>query len=214
MNQHNIDQFAMAGKPLAEAKRVLLMVHGRGATAQNILSLCEHFEADDFAFIAPQATQNSWYPHSFLMPTEMNEPKLSSALAILKHWVEAFQNQYGFASEQIYFLGFSQGACLALEFVAQNAAHYGGVFGLSGGLIGPENTPRKYAGDFDQTPIFLGCSDVDSHIPKERVLESDQVFKRMNANVLVKLYPNLPHTINEDEIAVVNAILNTGNWPQ
>ncbi|GAB3178627.1 alpha/beta hydrolase [Telluribacter humicola] len=204
---HNPDNIATAGKRLEEAGRAMLMVHGRGASAQSILSLAEYFEADDMAYVAPQASQSTWYPYSFLAPMQQNEPGLSSGLEVVRSLVQRLHNEYGFAYENIYLLGFSQGACLALEYTARNPQRYGGVFGLSGGLIGPEGTPRNYEGSLEETPIFLGCSDIDSHIPKERVLESESTFKNMNANVLAKLYKNFGHSINDDEIKIVNNVL-------
>ena len=204
---HNPNNIHTAGKPLEAAGKVMIMVHGRGGSARDMLSLSAYINDPDFAFIAPEAYQNTWYPYSFLQPMERNEPYLSSALDVLAMVRARLQSDFNFKSPQIYWLGFSQGACLALEFVARNAMAYGGVFGLSGGLIGPPETPRDYAGSFEQTPIFLGCSDIDAHIPKERVLESESVFRRMGAAVTTKLYPNFPHSINEDELKVVNSLI-------
>ncbi len=183
------------------------MVHGRGSSASDILSLSKYIEDKDFAFVAPQASQNTWYPYSFLRPIDENEPYLSSALEVLASLRGRLQADYNFKLPQIYWLGFSQGACLMLEFVARNASEYGGVFGLSGGLIGPAETRWAYEGSFGNTPVFLGCSDRDSHIPKERVLESEYVFRRMGASVTTKLYPNFPHSINEDEVNIVNLLI-------
>ncbi|WP_420146645.1 alpha/beta hydrolase [Spirosoma sp.] len=204
---HNSNNIRTAGKPLEEAKKVLVMVHGRGGSARDILSLSEYIQDKDFAFIAPEATGNTWYPHSFLRPVNENEPYLSSALQVLASLRGRLQSDFNFKLPQIYWLGFSQGACLLLEFLARNAAEYGGIFGLSGGLIGPAGTPRTYDGMFDNTPVFLGCSDQDSHVPKERVLESEDIFRKMGANVTTKLYPNFPHTINEDELKIVNLLI-------
>lgn len=204
---HNPNNFLTAGKPLNEATSVMVMVHGRGGSAADILSLSNHIKGDNFAFIAPQATGNTWYPTSFLRPMSENEPYLSSALEVLASLRGRLQADYNFKPTQIYWLGFSQGACLTLEFVARNAMEYGGIFGLSGGLIGPAGTDRNYDGSFSKTPIFLGCSDVDSHVPKERVLESERVFDRMGASVTTKLYPNFPHSINEDELNIVNLLI-------
>lgn len=204
---HNPNNYQTAGKPLEEAANVLVMVHGRGGSAADILTLAQHLDVSDFAFIAPEAQNNTWYPHSFLRPTDENEPYLSSALQVLTSLRARLQSDFNFKPPQIYWLGFSQGACLTLEFMARNAMEYGGVFGLSGGLIGPDGTPRAYGGSFSNMPVFLGCSDVDSHVPKERVLESEQVFREMGADVTVKLYPNFPHSINEDELKIVNLLL-------
>ncbi|MVM29895.1 phospholipase [Spirosoma sp. HMF4905] len=204
---HNPNNIRTAGKPIEEASKVMIMVHGRGGSARDILSLSQYIDDKDFAFIAPEAYGNTWYPYSFLRPLEENEPFLSSALEVLASLRARLQSDFNFKLPQIYWLGFSQGACLALEFVARNAAEYGGVFGLSGGLIGPPDLVRNYEGLLNNTPIFLGCSDIDPHIPKERVLESETVFREMGANVTAKLYPNFPHSINEDELNVVNLLI-------
>lgn len=204
---HNPNNIRTAGKPLEEASKVMIMVHGRGGSAQDILSISNYIQDKDFAFVAPEAQGNSWYPYSFLRPTNENEPYLSAALEVLASLRGRLQADFNFKLPQIYWLGFSQGACLMLEFVARNASEYGGIFGLSGGLIGPDGTARNYEGSLDKTPVFLGCSDVDSHIPKKRVLESDAVFRQMGAEVTTKLYPNFPHSINEDELNVVNLLL-------
>lgn len=207
---HNPNNTVTTGKPLEEASRVMIMVHGRGGSARDILTLSQYLQADDLAFIAPEATGNSWYPHSFLRPIAENEPYLSSALQVLTSLRARLQSDFNFKPSQIYWLGFSQGACLTLEFVARNAIEYGGVFGLSGGLIGPDGTSRTYEGSFSNTPVFLGCSDIDPHIPKARVLESEQVFQAMGANVTTRLYPNFPHSINEDELNFVNLLIAGG----
>ncbi len=204
---HNPNNFLTAGKPLNEATKVMVMVHGRGGSAADILSLSTHIQNREFAFVAPEASGSSWYPYSFLKPLTDNEPHLSSALQVLTSLRARLQSDYNVKPSQLYWFGFSQGACLTLEFVARNAMEYGGVFGLSGGLIGPAETARDYEGELGNTPIFLGCSDTDSHIPKERVLESEQVFRRMGAAVTTKLYPNFPHTINEDELKIVNLLI-------
>lgn len=207
---HNPNNFLTAGKPLDKAEKVMVLVHGRGGSARDILTLADHIDDDGFAFVAPQATGNTWYPYSFLRPMHENEPHLSSALQVLAGWRARLQSDYNFKLSQVYWLGFSQGACLTLEFVARNAVEYGGVFGLSGGLVGPDGTLRTHDGSFDHTPIFLGCSDVDSHVPKERVLESERIFRDMGANVTAKLYPNFPHSINEDELNFVNLLIAGG----
>lgn len=188
-----------AGKPLAEAKGVLILLHGRGATAQDILSLAGELYHPELAYLAPQAAGHTWYPNSFLMPLAQNEPYLSSALQRISE-VVAQVEAAGIPAERMILGGFSQGACLSSEFVARNARRYGGLLVFSGGLIGPPGTPRTYAGALTDMPIFLGCSDVDFHIPKERVLESADVLRRMGAQVTAKLYPNLGHTIVEDEL--------------
>ena len=210
--QHDPNNIATKGVPLETAKKAVLMLHGRGASAQDILSLAAYLEVDDLAFIAPQAAQSTWYPYSFMAPIEANEPGLSSALEVVGTLVTQLHEKFGFAYENIFLLGFSQGACLALEYAARNPQRFGGVFGLSGGLIGPENQLPDYQGDFQRAPVFLGCSDTDPHIPKARVLESEQVFKRMNASVLTKLYEDFPHGVNDDELETVYRVLTTGSF--
>lgn len=204
---HNPNNIITAGQPLETANKVMVMVHGRGGSARDILSLSQYIDDKEFAFVAPEATNNTWYPHSFLRPMAENEPYLSAALEVLGSLRARLQSDYNVKLPQIYWLGFSQGACLLLEFIARNAVTYGGVFALSGGLIGPEGTPRNYDGLMDGTPIFLGCSDTDSHVPKQRVLDSSAVFEGMGATVTTKLYPNFPHSINEDELKIVNQII-------
>lgn len=196
-----------AGKPLGEASRAMVMVHGRGATAQSILSLADHLDVTDFSLQAPQANQNTWYPYSFMAPTVDNEPGLSSGLRVLEELVRDIQDQ-GIASKDIYFLGFSQGACLTAEFTVRQAQRYGGIFILSGGLIGAELKTENYQGDFAGTPVLLGCSDVDAHIPLQRVKDSTQIFKNLGASVEERIYPQAPHSIFEDEITFVNEVLN------
>ena len=197
-------EFITAGKRLEEASGVLIMLHGRGSSAGNIISLADHLEVNDFALLAPQATGNTWYPYSFLQPPYQNEPWLSSALQLLKETVTELATK-GIAGEKIYFLGFSQGACLTLEFVARNAVKYGGVVAFTGGLIGDRIYPENYQGDFAGTPVFIGTSDPDPHVPVQRVKESVAVLQKKNALVTEKIYKNMGHTINEDEIRSANA---------
>lgn len=201
----------MSGKALEEARAVMILVHGRGATAQSILPLATELHHPDFGYLAPQAKGSSWYPNSFLAPTESNQPYLSSALAGLEELVKQI-NQGGIEADKLLFAGFSQGACLAAEFVARHPQRYGGLFVFSGGLIGPPGTLGDYTGDLAETPVFLGCSDVDFHIPKERVLESAEIFKALGAAVTAKLYPHMGHTINEDEIKQAQAIIAAQRW--
>jgi predicted esterase len=166
------------------------------------LLLADELARPGFVCLAPQAEGNTWYPNRFLAPISSNEPWLSSALAAVAA-VLARVTKAGIPPERTILLGFSQGACLTLEFVARNARRYGGVAGLSGGLIGPDGTPRDYAGSLDGTPIFLGCGDVDFHVPKERVHHTAEVLQRLGGDVTVRLYPNMDHTINQDEIEFV-----------
>lgn len=195
-----------AGAPLAAAHAALIMVHGRGASAESILTLAPELPAEGLAYLAPQATDGSWYPFSFMAPLAHNEPFLSAALEAVGA-VAAQVAAAGIPPERTAFLGFSQGACLASEYVARNARRYGGLIVLSGGLIGPEGTPRDYAGSLGGTPVFLGCSDVDAHIPKERVLESEAALARLGGAVTAKLYQGMGHTVNQDEIDHARAIL-------
>jgi predicted esterase len=203
---HHGQPILVTGEGLDTAQAAMLMVHGRGGSAADILTLTEHFSTPGFAYLAPQAAQNTWYPYSFTMPIDQNEPYLSSGLDTLAS-VLNYLKQAGLPTEKIMLLGFSQGACLSVEFVARNAHKYGGVAVLSGGLIGPEGTARDYAGSLASTPVFLGCSDVDFHIAKARVQETTQVLRRMGADVTERLYPDMAHTINEDEIDAVRGMM-------
>ena len=189
-----------------DARLVLILVHGRGASAEDILGLGAELRLPDVACVAPQAAGHTWYPYSFLSPIPQNEPGISSGLGVIARLIDEL-GQAGVPPARIGLLGFSQGACLSLEFAARNARRYAGVFGLSGGLIGPPGTPRTYAGSLDDTPVFLGCSDVDSHIPLERVHESADVFRRMGGKVDERIYPRMGHTVNQDELEAVRAIL-------
>ncbi|WP_045834955.1 alpha/beta hydrolase [Hyphomicrobium sp. 99] len=195
------------GAPIGAARAAMIMVHGRGASARGILELADAFEAPDLAYIAPQAQSGSWYPYSFMSPISRNEPDLSVALGTLAGLVDDLQRE-GMASERIVLLGFSQGACLALEFAARSARRFGGVIALSGGLIGPEGTARNYPGSLAGTPVFLGCSDVDTHIPLARVHESTEVLTKLGGDVTEKIYRGMGHTIVQDEVEHVKKILS------
>lgn len=186
-----------------------IAIHGRGASADDILSLAREISASgaaDVAFLAPQAASHTWYPQSFLAPIERNEPWLTSALGTIERLVSTLESQR-IASDRIGLLGFSQGACLALEFAARYPRRYAAVIAFSGGLIGPPGTPRTYDGSLDGTPVFLGCSDVDPHIPLDRVRESAAVLKEMHALVEARIYPRMGHTVNQDELLVARALL-------
>ena len=204
---HQGQPLLLAGEPLESAKAAMIMMHGRGATAEDILMLADEFKQPGFAYLAPQAAGNSWYPNSFLAPIASNEPGLSSGLAVIASLLEQLI-QAGISSERTMILGFSQGACLSLEFVARNARRYGGVAGLSGGLIGPEGTPRSGSGSLAGTPVFLGCSDIDPHIPKARVQETAEVLQRLGGDVTMRLYPRMGHTVNRDELRSVQAMMS------
>jgi predicted esterase len=207
------DQDVHAGQPVRRygprpsgARLTVILVHGRGDSADGILHLARELDVPDVAFLAPQAARHTWYPSSFLAPFEQNEPALSSAFGVLAEQVGTAGRQ-GIAPERLVLMGFSQGACLSLEFAARHARRYAAVVALSGGLIGPPGTPRSYDGAFDGTPVFLGCSDIDPHIPLDRVRESADVFRRLDAAVDERIYPGLDHTVNEDEIRAVRALL-------
>jgi predicted esterase len=203
---HQNQPVRIAGAPLREARGAMVMLHGRGATAESILTLVPVLGADDFAYLAPQAGSNSWWPQSFLAPIPSNEPGITSAMLAVEG-VLAHISASGIPPERTVLLGFSQGACLAAEFAARHARRYGGVAALSGGLIGPDGTPRNYDGSLDGTPVFLGCSDIDAHIPADRVRLSATVLERLGAAVTMRLYPGMGHTINDDELSAVRAIL-------
>jgi phospholipase/carboxylesterase len=204
MHKKNINS---AGKKLSANGKVLIMLHGRGGSAEDILSLSSYLDVDDFTLLAPQATDNTWYPYSFLAPPSQNEPWLSSALNLIIEIVDDLISK-GIVTENIFFLGFSQGACLTLEFVARNANKYGGVIVFTGGLIGDRIYAENYKGDFQHTPIFIGTSNPDPHVPVQRVHESTNILKGMNASVTEKIYANMGHTINEDEIENANRVLS------
>jgi predicted esterase len=195
-----------AGPPITEARIVAIMLHGRGASAEDILGLAAEFSPRDVAYLAPPAAGRTWYPYSFLAPMPQNEPGLSSALRVIECLVETLQQQQ-IPANRIALMGFSQGACLTLEFAARHAQRYAAIAAFSGGVIGPPGTPRDYAGTFDGTPVFLGCSDVDPHIPVERVHESADLFARMDARVDKRIYPGMAHTIVAAEIEAVDALL-------
>jgi len=202
MHQKNI---LTAGKKLEESGRALIMIHGRGSTAKNILSLSSHLNVDDYSLFAPQATNNTWYPYSFLEMPAHNEPWLSSAIDLLGEIVDDLTKTVD--KKNIYFLGFSQGACLTLEFVARNAYRYGGCVAFTGGLIGDKIYTGNYKGDFRNTPIFIGTSDPDPHVPVQRVHDTVKILRSMNASVTEKIYERMGHTINQDEFDHANELL-------
>ena len=194
------------GVPLELARAAMVMIHGRGATAESILTLVPALAQPDTAYLAPQARGDTWYPYSFLSPIAQNEPGITSGMRSIQR-VLGMVAAAGIPAERTLLLGFSQGACLTVEFVARHARRYGGVAGLSGGLIGPDGTPRDYAGSLAGTPVFLGCSDIDSHIPAHRVRESATVLTRLGGVVKMELYPGMGHIVNEDEIEAVRAMI-------
>lgn len=190
-----------------DARVTLICLHGRGASAEDILGLAAELGLGDVACIAPQATGRSWYPYTFLSPIEKNEPALSSALAVISRLLAQLAAD-GVPSERVGLIGFSQGACLSMEYAARHPRRYAGVFGLSGGLIGAPGTLPDRTGSLDGTPVFIGCSDVDAHIPLGRVHESAEVLRRMGAAVDERIYPRMGHTVNGDELAAIRAMLS------
>src|SRR6266851_26707 len=194
-----------AGESLERARAAMILVHGRGASAADIMTIAAEVMFPGVAYLAPQAAGSAWYPNPFTAPLEANEPYLSSALEVLDSLLARVEATV--PAEKVVLLGFSQGACLTLEFAARHARRYGGVVGLSGGLIGPDGAPRDYPGSFDGTPVFLGCSDVDPYIKKERVLGAGDVYERIGAIVTLRLYAGMGHTVNPDEIEEVRKIV-------
>lgn len=204
---HGGQRVLMGGAPLDRAKGGLIAIHGRGAGAEDIFALAKEVAPPDIAIVAPQAAGNTWYPYRFLEPTVRNEPYLSSALRVVADLI-AELGAKGVSPERVALLGFSQGACLALEAAARNPRRYAGVIGFSGGLVGPPGTSFDFAGSLDGTPVFIGSSDVDPHIPKERVEESAAALTRLGAEVDARLYPGMGHTVNRDELDAARSILD------
>ncbi|KQS26803.1 alpha/beta hydrolase [Dyadobacter sp. Leaf189] len=202
MYTHQMD-VVTDGVPVSEAKKAIIMLHGRGGSAENIISLRRQLKLDDMAIFAPQATNNSWYPYSFMAPVSQNQPALDSALETIAGVVAMIESN-GISPENIYFAGFSQGACLSLEYVARNAKRYGGVIALTGGLVGEELMEDNYQGDFAGTPVFISTGDPDPHVPVSRVKESIAVLERLNAFVTFMVYPGRPHTILAGEFKLAN----------
>ncbi len=204
---HRNQRVVTKGRSLEEADAAMVLVHGRGATPDGMLTLAQQLDAPNFAFLVPAAARRTWYPQSFLAPIEENEPHLSSALDLLDS-VVARVTDAGLGAERVMLLGFSQGACLASEFVARHPTRYGGVAALTGGLIGPDGTPRDYDGTLDDTPVFLGTSDSDPHVPKARVDETAAVLEQMGAQVTKRIYPGMGHTITDDELGHVQGMVD------
>ena len=200
-----------AGAPLGTGRAVAIMVHGRNARPEDILTLVPALEGgareSSVTYLAPAAANRTWYPFSFLTEIAKNEPYLSSALSTLDSLVRDVVAR-GIGRERIVLLGFSQGACLAAEFAVRHAGRYGGVVAFSGGVIGPPGTQWDLPGSFEGTPVFLGCSDTDAHVPVTRVQETAEVFARMGADVVTRLYPGMGHVVNDDEISEARRILD------
>ncbi|WP_323172856.1 dienelactone hydrolase family protein [Natrialba sp. PRR66] len=202
---HQDQPLVTAGTELGDATAAVILVHGRGATARSIVQMGREVHREGVALLAPQAERNEWYPNSFLAPVESNEPGRSSGLRAIRDAIETATDA-GIPTERVLVLGFSQGACLASEFVARNPRRYGGLAALSGGLIGDEIEAEDYTdtdGDLDGTPAFLGCSDVDPHIPEGRVHETARVLEALNADVTERIYEGMGHGVNEDELETV-----------
>lgn len=203
---HN-EPVATGGTPLDQAERVLVFVHGRGATAGSILTLGRALDAANYAWVAPQAPGHTWYPYRFMAPTAQNEPYLSESLGLLQA-LHAQLNAAGFSDDRICWLGFSQGACLTTEFCARHARRWGGIIAFTGGLIGERIDRERYEGDLAETPVFMGSSDPDPHVPPQRVRDTAAVLTDLGAVVTQQIYPLMGHTINDDEIAHANTILS------
>ena len=191
--------YKSAGKKISEASKALIMIHGRGGNSEEVLKLAQHLPLSDFTILAPQAYNNSWYPLSFLAPEEQNQPWLDTALGILRE-IELELNEKGIASDNIYFFGFSQGACLALEYITRNAKRYGGAVAIIGGLIGETINTGNYISNFEKTPVFIGTSDPDTHVPLERVEKTAEILRQKNAEILLKVYQNAGHRVLIEEI--------------
>ncbi len=202
----HIKNIITTGKPVTEARKALIMLHGRGAGANDILALATHLNVKEYALLAPQATNNTWYPSSFLLPAEQNEPWLSSALALIEETVQDIRKQ-GIEHENIYFLGFSQGACLVLEYVTRNPHKYGGIAAFTGGLPGEKIDESNYKGDFEGTRVFIGTGDPDSHVPVERVNRTAAIMNNLNASVRLEVYKNKTHSVSQDEIDLANKLI-------
>jgi phospholipase/carboxylesterase len=199
-------QVVSAGVPAEQAKKAIIMLHGRGASASSIVSLKDHLELDDYAIVAPQANEHSWYPYSFMAPVQNNQPALDSALEVIGELVEDLK-QKGITQENIYFLGFSQGACLTLEYTGRNAGRYGGIIAFTGGLIGEQLVKGNYKGDFNNTPVLITTGDPDPHVPVSRVNDSVEILEELNADVTLKIYKGRQHTISHEELVLANEIL-------
>lgn len=197
-----------AGPSPDKAAGTIVLIHGRGASADSILSLHKVLGIPNLSALAPQAAGHTWYPNSFLASIETNQPYLDSALNRIDSIIDDLLSQT-IPSERIALLGFSQGACLTSEYVARHPRRYGAVMALTGGLIGPPGTPRDYPGSLQGTPIFLGTSDPDPHVPFPRVRETEAVLAQMGAKVEVRRYPGMPHTINQEEMDLCRTMLES-----
>ena len=203
---HQSRSLLQAGVPLGEAAGAVVCLHGRGATARSILRIVGELDVDDVAFLAPQAAGSSWYPHSFLAPVEANEPGRSSGLEAIADTL-AVAGEAGIPADRVLLLGFSQGACLAGEFVARHPRRYGGLAVLSGGLIGETVEAGDFGGELEGTPVFLGCSDVDPHIPLDRVHRTADIFENLGADVTTRIFPGMGHGVNQEELVYISRMI-------
>jgi phospholipase/carboxylesterase len=194
------------GRPLGQGRAVMIMIHGRGAGPANILDLAAPLAHPEFTYLAPAAGGGTWYPFSFMAPIEQNEPGITSGISVVHALIDEVAAA-GIAADHVMLLGFSQGACLACTAAQRRPQRYGGVVMLSGGLIGPPGSAWNESGRFNSTPVFIGCSDVDPHVPESRVRETAAVFERMGADVTMRLYPGMGHLVNDDEVAAMQDLL-------
>jgi len=205
-NPHENQKILFKGADIKKAESAMILVHGRGATAESAISLTDQFDSDKYIYASPQAYGNSWYPRSFLSPVNENEPDLSSALNLIDKIIKDF-NKHGIPDSEIILMGFSQGACLILEFAARNAKPYKAVIGLSGGLIGERIVRERYSGSFENHTVFLGCSDIDPNIPLERVNVTGEIILELGASLVKRIYSGMGHIINRDEIDFIKSIM-------
>jgi predicted esterase len=205
---HAGQPLAEAGVALGQAPAAVIMVHGRNAAPANILDLAKRFERPDLTYLAPAAAGGTWYPYSFMADVASNEPGISSGIAVLNALVARIENA-GIPKSRIVLAGFSQGACLTSEFAIRNPSRFGGVLIFTGGAIGPEGTTWNGAREFEGTPVFIGCSDRDAHVPESRARETAEVFRRLGADVTLRIYPGMGHVVNDDEIAFAQGVLDT-----
>ncbi|AHM62960.1 phospholipase/carboxylesterase [Flammeovirgaceae bacterium 311] len=206
MYTHNAKPLLALGSPLQETNKALILIHGRGASARDILSLGQALEVEDFTLFAPEATNNSWYPYSFMAPTSQNQPALDSALQLLDSTVHEIMAQ-GVTGSNIYIAGFSQGACLALEYTTRHAQRWGGIAAFTGGLIGKSLDHENYKGSFEQTPVFISTGDPDPHVPLSRVEETKKIMESMGAQLSLKVFRGRPHTILQEEVDLANRLI-------
>lgn len=205
---HAGQQVVTSGPPPERAAGAIVLIHGRGASAADLLGLYNVLGETSLAALAPQAAGSTWYPNSFLAPVESNQPYLDSALRRIESVITDLLAR-GVREDRVFLLGFSQGACLTSEFMARHPRRYGGAIAFTGGLIGPPGTPRNYPGSLDGTPVFLGTSDPDPHVPFARVEETRDVLQRMGAIVELRRYAGMPHTVNQDEMDAARELIHS-----